>query len=210
MRLPYTDFLASQVEGLTDYVLVGDSYGAVISLSLALRQPTGLRGLVLSGGFAANPLPRWKAMAGGASRYLSQGLYRQLTLRIHANQLASRFDHTAEAPHRQEDYRRLFIENTPRHSYSARVTSVINFDVRDQLSAVHVPTLLITPEDDQLVGHEAARELCAGVPHAREVVLPNTGHMFRFTHPTLYGRTITEFLEPLASSLRPTVQTDIA
>lgn len=207
MRLPeevddvdrYADFLAAQVEGLSDYVLVGDSFGAVISLTLALRQPAGLRGLVLSGGFAANPLPRSKAIAARASRYARGPIYRHLTLRIHARELSSRFDQTAEVPHRQNDYRRLFIENTPPGSYSARVTSVISFDVRDQLAKVHVPTLLITPADDRLVGEHAAQELCQGLPNAREAVLPSTGHMFRFTHPGLYGRTILEFLQDLES-----------
>jgi pimeloyl-ACP methyl ester carboxylesterase len=210
MRLPealdevdrYADFLAAQVEDLTDYVLVGDSFGAVISLTLALRQPTGLRGLVLSGGFAANPLPRWKALAGRASRYTGGPLYRHITLRVHAQELASRFDDDAEVPHRHNDYRRLFIENTPRDSYSARVASVISFDVRDQLAKVHVPALLITPADDRLVGARAAQELREGLPLGHEVVLPNTGHMFRFTHPSLYGQTILEFLQQLDASSR--------
>lgn len=207
MRLPegldqidgYTDFLAMQVEGLSDYVLVGDSFGAVISLTFALRQPAGLRGLVLSGGFAANPLPRWKGVAARGSRYAAGPLYRQCILRFHARELASRFDHDAEVPHRQNDYRQLFIENTPRGSYSARVTSVISYDVRDQLAKVDVPTLLITPADDRLVGAQAAEDLCQGLPNAREVVLPSTGHMFRFTHPSLYGQTVLEFLQDLDS-----------
>jgi pimeloyl-ACP methyl ester carboxylesterase len=211
MRLPeavddvgaYSDFLAAQVEGLSDYVLVGDSFGAVISLALAIRQPTGLRGLVLSGGFAANPLPHWKATAARGSRYTGGPLYRQGTLRFHARELASRFDDSAEVPHRQNDYRRLFVENTPRSSYTARVTSVISFDVRDQLTKVDVPTLLITPADDQLIGEQAARELCQGLPNAREVVLPGTGHMFRFTHPTLYGHTILQFLHDLPVQREP-------
>lgn len=210
MRLPedvddvdrYADFLAAQVEDLADYVLVGDSFGAVISLTLALRQPHGLRGLVLSGGFAANPLPPWKAIAARASRYTGGPLYRQLTLRLHARELASPFDRSAEVPHRKQDYRRLFLENTPRRSYSARVTSVISFDVRDRLAGVHVPTLLITPADDRLVGAQAARQLCDGLPDAREVVLPRTGHMFRFTHPSLYGQTVADFLEDLDRATR--------
>ncbi|MFN6120031.1 MAG: alpha/beta hydrolase, partial [Actinomycetes bacterium] len=71
MRLPegladveqYADFLAEQVSDLDRYVLAGDSYGAVISLTLAVRRQRGLAGLVLSGGFASNPLPAWKAIA---------------------------------------------------------------------------------------------------------------------------------------------------
>jgi len=205
MRLPegvddveqYADFLADQVQDLSDYVLIGDSFGAVISLTLGLRQPAGLRGLVLSGGFAANPLPRWKNTAGRATRFTRGPLYRNGTLRYHAHSLASKYDRGAEVPHTQKDYRRLFVDNTPATSYSARVASVISFDVRDQLTKVDVPTLLITPADDQLVGEQAARELREGLPNAREVVLPETGHMFRFTHPGRYGRTILDFLREL-------------
>lgn len=203
MRLPegladvdlYADFLAEQVSDLDRYVLAGDSYGAVISLTLATRRPKGLAGLVLSGGFASNPLPAWKGVAASASRFASGPLYRQATLRFHAYQLSSKFDAAAEVPHTQADYRRLFVENTPRRSYTARVTSVTHFDVRDRLDSVEVPTLLITPEDDKLVGPEAARDMLRGIVGSREVVLPATGHMFRFTNPTLYAQTIADFLD---------------
>jgi pimeloyl-ACP methyl ester carboxylesterase len=203
MRLPeglnnvdaYADYVAGQVAELESYVLVGDSFGAVIALTLATRQPSGLAALVLSGGFAANPLPRWKGIASRASRFATGPLYRQGTLRFHAFQLASKFDADAEVPHTQNDYRELFVHHTPRHSYTARVTSVIDFDVRDRLDRVNVPTLLVTPQDDKLVGEHAAEEMLAGIPGAREVVLPNTGHMFRFTHPSLYGHTIAEFID---------------
>ena len=203
MRLPeglhnveaYADFVAEQVADLHSYVLLGDSFGAVIALTLATRQPSGLVALVLSGGFAANPLPRWKGIASQASRVAEGPLYRQGTLRFHAFQLASKFDAAAEIPLTQNDYRHLFIANTPRRTYTARVTSVIDFDVRDRLDRVIVPTLLLTPQDDKLVGEHAAKEMLAGIPDAREVILPATGHMFRFTHPDLYGRAINDFLD---------------
>ena len=101
----------------------------------------------------------------------------------------------AEIPLTQSDYRQLFIANTPQRTYTARVTSVIDFDVRKRLDQVSVPTLLLTPEDDKLVGEQAAKEMLSGILDAREVILPATGHMFRFTHPDLYGRAITDFLD---------------
>lgn len=91
------------------------------------------------------------------------------------------------------------MENTPRSSYTARVTSVIDFDVLNQLDKVKVPTLLITPDDDRLVGAQASRDLLEGIHDSEEVVLPSTGHMFRFTHPTLYSRTILDFVDRLAA-----------
>lgn len=203
MRLPedlstveeYADFVAREVSELDSFVLVGDSFGAVISLALATRIPKGLRGLVLSGGFASNPLPAWKGFAARASRFAVGPLYSQGILRFHAYQLSSKFDTTSEVPHTQKDYRNLFIENTPRQSYTSRVTSVINFDVRNLLSKIGVPTLLITPEDDKLVGSEASSDMLFGIPRVREIILPRTGHMFRFTHPGLYGQTIVDFID---------------
>lgn len=203
MRLPedlstveeYADFVAQEVSDLDSFVLAGDSFGAVISLALATRMPEGLRGLILSGGFASNPLPAWKGIAASASRFAAGPLYRQGTLRFHAYQLSSKFDATSEFPHTRKDYRNLFIASTPRLTYSSRVTSVIRFDVRNLLPKVAVPTLLITPEDDKLVGSEASSDMLLGIPRVREITLPRTGHMFRFTHPSLYGQTIADFLD---------------
>ena len=193
----YATFLAEQVHDLDSYVLVGDSFGAVISLALALRQPKGLVGLVLSGGFAANPLPTWKGVAAKLSRFAAGVLYRHGTLRFHASQLASQFDAAAEVPHTQNDYRHLFVQNTPRSSYTARVTSITQFNLLNDLALVQVPTLVLTPADDRLVGVHAARQLLDGIRQSSEIVLPKTGHMFRFTHPTLYSNTIRAFLDSL-------------
>lgn len=215
MRLPeglddveaYADFVAEQVQDLDSYVLVGDSFGAVIALTLATRQPGGLVGLVLSGGFAANPLPAWKGTAARASRFANGVLYRRGTLQFHAWQLTSKHDATAEIPHTLGEYRQLFVEHTPRRSYTARVTSVIDFDIRDRLDQVTVPTLLITPEDDKLVGEHAAQDMLAGISDSREIVLPATGHMFRFTHPNLYGHTVTDFLDTAITAPRSVTAT---
>jgi pimeloyl-ACP methyl ester carboxylesterase len=158
---------------------------------------------VLSGGFAANLLPRWKALAAHASRLAGGPLYRRGVRRFHAFQLASRFDASAPMPHTRDDYRRLFIDNTPRSSYTARVTSVTRFDIGDRLHRVTVPALVLTPEDDRIVGRHAADEMLRGMPHSREIVAW-TGHMFRFTHPDQYAATITDFLRSDVVAYDPT------
>ena len=79
MRLPddlddierYADFVEAQVVGLEEFVVVGDSFGAVVALAVAVRRPAGLQGLVLSGGFAANPVESRIGRAKiAAARYL--------------------------------------------------------------------------------------------------------------------------------------------
>jgi len=95
----FADFVLAHARDFGRYVLVGDSFGAVISIAAAVREPVGLAGLVLSGGFAKNPINSrsLKALAGLAP-FFPGAFYRQLTLRIHAHNLESRFDARGEIP----------------------------------------------------------------------------------------------------------------
>jgi pimeloyl-ACP methyl ester carboxylesterase len=203
MRLPdgvddieeYADFVAAQVADLDDQVLVGDSFGAVVALALAARRPTGLRALVLSGGFAASPvttvIDRAKLRA---ARFLPGPLYRHVVLRMHAAALASPFDRDAERPLSTCQTRQLFLDNTPRRSYVARADAALRAYYTGRLTHIDVPTLILTPEHDTLIGEDAAAVLRTGIPDAVEQVLPSTGHMLRFTHPGRYAARIAEFL----------------
>ncbi|MFG1948274.1 alpha/beta fold hydrolase [Nonomuraea sp. NPDC048826] len=191
----YADAAATHVADLDNYVLVGDSFGANIALALAVRQPAGLRALVMSGGFAANPVssPVWKS----AMRIMGKlrgGPYRQLVLRAHAHRLASPHDREGQMPWSEADSRRLFLDNTPATSFGARVTAALAADYTDRLDKVRVPTLIITPSHDELIGEQAAEIMRAGIPDSREIVLDRTGHMFRFTHPETYARAVEAFL----------------
>ncbi|QIS41686.1 alpha/beta hydrolase [Clavibacter capsici] len=188
------DALEDAVADLRRYALVADSFGAVVSLALALRRPPGLAGLVLSGGFAADPTPAWKTRAAGLADRVPRVAYEQGILRFHASQLASRLDATAPHPRTRRDYRELFRAHTPAAAYAARVRAVAGFDVRTRLARIEVPTLLLTPEDDRLVGPAAAAALRDGLPHARELVIPGTGHMLRFTHPEEYADAVDAFV----------------
>jgi pimeloyl-ACP methyl ester carboxylesterase len=203
MRLPdvapnidaYADFVEEQVNDLEEFVLVGDSFGAVVALAVAVRRPEGLRGLVLSGGFAANPVDSSLVRAKmAAARFLPGPLYRQQTLRFHAAALASPYDREGDVPLQQSDFRSLFIANTPWRSYVSRAKAAFSADYRRQLSEINVPTLILTPGHDVLIGEAAAAVMRRGIPDATEVVLERAGHMFRFTHPARYSGAIADFL----------------
>ncbi|MEU6187526.1 alpha/beta hydrolase [Nocardia sp. NPDC047038] len=211
MRLPeavadmeiYADAVAAEVADLDEYVLVGDSFGANVALALAVRRPRGLRGLVLSGGFAANPIssPVLKA----AMRVMGKmrgPLYRQVALRAHAHNLASPHDNEGQIPWSKSDSRQFFLENTPAASFGARAVAALNADYTAGLGRVQVPTLILTPSHDVLIGPEAATILREGIPDAREVVLDRTGHMFRFSHPRTYAQTVEKFLQEVGLTRR--------
>jgi pimeloyl-ACP methyl ester carboxylesterase len=192
----YADYVAEQVIDLDEYILVGDSFGAVVALATAARQPRGLRGLVVSGGFAANPVTSRLGRAKiGAARFLPGPLYRQLTLRLHAASLASPYDGEGDYPLSRRDTADLFREHTPWRSYTARAKAAFSADYRSQLARIDVATLILTPEHDTLIGEDAATTLRRGIRASVEHVLPRTGHMFRFTHPVAYSQHIADFLE---------------
>lgn len=191
----YADFVADAIADLDDYVLVGDSFGANIALALATRRPRGLRALVLSGGFAANPVDSkpWKALMRTVGKARGP-LYTQLTLRAHAHRLASPFDGEGQVPWDEARSRKLFLAQTPATSFGARVQASLTADYVDVLGRVQVPTLILSPSHDVLIGENASKVMLAGIPEAREVVLPRTGHMFRFSHPATYAAAVTDFL----------------
>ncbi len=204
MRLPesldnieaYVDFLAEQVADLDRYVLMGDSFGANIALALAIRKPVGLKALVLSGGFAADPITNpFTKLKLSAAAWLPGALYEQITLHFHVQALASPFDLDGQVPLTKSDNHTFFLRNTPRQSYLSRTKAAFSANYVDQLSCIQVPTLILTPAYERLIGKQAAQQLVKGIPDATEVILPNTGHMFRFTHPVTYAETVLEFLE---------------
>ncbi|WP_265534787.1 alpha/beta fold hydrolase [Pseudomonas saponiphila] len=192
------DYILDQVQDLQSYVLVGDSYGAVASIAFATRQPEGLAGLVLSGGFARSPItsPLLKSLAALAP-WFPGPFYRQLTLRIHAAQLASSFDREGEIPWSVAKSRAFFIKETPHRAYVNRMRSIEKVDYRSRLGRIDVPTLILTPGEDRLIGEEAAGILLKGIRGSQEVIMPRTGHMFRFSHPGAYSLEIQKFLQRL-------------
>lgn len=191
-----SDFVLEQVKDLESYVLVGDSFGAVISIALATRRPRGLQALVLSGGFAKNPItsPVLKTLAALAPVFPG-AFYRELTLRAHAANLRSVFDSEGEIPWSAAKTREFFAKGTSHRAYVNRVKSIERSDYTNVLSRINVPTLILTPEEDRLIGKEAARILLKGIAGSSEVVMPRTGHMFRFSHPAAYSKQVRDFLQ---------------
>jgi pimeloyl-ACP methyl ester carboxylesterase len=197
----YADHVESAIADLDDFVLVGDSFGANVALALATRRPQGLRALVVSGGFAANPVDSksWKALMRAIGKARGP-FYRQLTLRAHAHRLASPFDGEGQVSWSEPRSRELFLANTPAASFDARVRAALTADYVDVLGRVQVPTLILTPSHDVLMGEDASKTMLAGIPDAREVVLPRTGRMFRFSHPVTYAAAVDDFLAALPAT----------
>jgi pimeloyl-ACP methyl ester carboxylesterase len=185
----YADLIGNWTADLDEYVLVGDSFGAFVALTLAERQPKRLKGLVLSGGFAKAAVALQTKAQLAAARLLGKPGF-GLTVKFWVQSLGSRFDPAGT----DEELRNLFLEYSDAPTFVARSSAVMGADLRPALARVSVPTLVLTPEDDRLIGAEAAEEMVSGIPDAEETVLKGTGHLLRFTHEREYSAAVNEFL----------------
>jgi len=188
----YADVVAGWTRHIGDHVLVGDSFGALVALALAQRQPRGLRALVLSGGFAKAHVGRWTRVRMAAGRLLGERGY-PVAVRFHVASLGSPFD----PPGTGRLLRRIFVEECDARTFFRRGRVALDADLRPGLSRVDVPTHVLTPEHDRLIGPRAAAELVDGIADAREEILEGTGHLLRFTHPGRYAASINAFLDRL-------------
>jgi pimeloyl-ACP methyl ester carboxylesterase len=186
----YADIVSAWTKGIGDYVLIGDSFGASVALLLAERQPEHLKALVMSGGFAKADVTLFTRLRVVAAKIIGQRGY-PLTVKMHVRSLSSHFD----PPGTQEELRQLFLKHSDAKTFIKRGTLVLKADLRPGLSQVKVPTLILTPEEDRLIGPESANELKSGIQLATEEILKGTGHLLRFTHETAYAEAVDRFLE---------------
>jgi pimeloyl-ACP methyl ester carboxylesterase len=153
-------------------IVVGESFGGALALSLALAQPARVRALVILNSFPYfSPQFRLRlAIHGlGVMPWGAMGLIRRLTaFRLHSR-------HT----HRQEVRRFMELTSaTTRDGYLNRLRVLTTYDVRDRLPELSCPTLFLAAERDHLVPSIAqAQYMAARVPGAVSRVLAGHGHI---------------------------------
>ena len=73
------------------------------------------------------------------------------------------------------------------------------FDVRDRLSEISAPTLIIAGEADQMTPLKHAAFLAEQLPHARLVTVPQAGHMVMMEAAEIVTRAVAEFVGEIAN-----------
>jgi 3-oxoadipate enol-lactonase len=153
-------------------VVVGESFGGAVALSFALAHPELVRALVVLNSFPRF-LPQTRLWLAIAALRLVPWQTMPLVRRLTAFRLHSR--HT----HRSEIHRFLEVtRGTRREGYLARLRILRQYDVRDRLEALRMPTLFLASELDHLVPSvQEGRYMAERVPGATLRVLPGHGHI---------------------------------
>jgi pimeloyl-ACP methyl ester carboxylesterase len=153
-------------------VVVGESFGGAIALSLALARPELVSALVVLNSFPRF-LPQARLRLAIAALRLIPWQTMPLVRRLTAFRLHSRFTHRAEIQRFLE-----LTRDTSRNGYLARLQILREYDVRDRLGELRMPVLFLASERDHLVpsvrqGHFMAQR----VPGATLSILPGHGHI---------------------------------
>jgi pimeloyl-[acyl-carrier protein] methyl ester esterase len=194
--------VAVAVDGALDAaqppVVLGWSFGGLVALQWALARPGRVAKLVLVGAtprFAA--AADWPhAMAPATLRQFADELrvaYRHTLQRFLALQVhGSEHGRAALAAMRHE----LFARGEPAAAVLAHaLDALIAADLRAQLPAVTVPTLVIAGTRDALAPAAAGAWLARALPDARYVEIAGAGHAPFLSHPDAFATALEGFLD---------------
>jgi len=178
-----------------DLVLVGYTLGACIALQYGLDYPEEVSGLVLMT-VAMRPKPRAPGSVDMRLRAADEpAVYEQW---ITAMRESMRF----VAPEVRERLIACHSHVGPRSQHHDLMV-IDQFDVRDRISTLTPPLLLIRGIDDPLAPEEYEREMHEAVPGSQYLTLREAGHFPMAEQPAAVNQAIAIFLETLGGSQPP-------
>jgi pimeloyl-ACP methyl ester carboxylesterase len=192
---PYAsdDDLARVVASVTDppAVLIGSSNGGLLSIQCALEHPELVAALVLAG-----PIVTGLSFTG---HFTSRGGRRAEADLPVADEIEywSSTDPWFTAPvttGARDRLRALLMANPHNLQPKEHLERAFESDTLPRLGQIAVPTLIITGEHDIADVHAHSGAIEAGIPGARRLVLPGSGHLPHLEMPGRFNAAVHGFL----------------
>jgi pimeloyl-ACP methyl ester carboxylesterase len=169
-------------------IVMGESFGGTVALTMALRYPKYVSGLVILNSFPYFAPQFRLRLAIAAVSLMPWGA---MNLVRHATSFFMHSGHT----HRDE--LKKFLEltaRTTRKGYRNRLKILKTYDVRERLREIQCPTLFLAAEKDHLVPSVAqARLMAEQVSSATVRVLSGHGHICLIAPDMDMGRILAEW-----------------
>jgi pimeloyl-ACP methyl ester carboxylesterase len=90
---------------------------------------------------------------------------------------------------------RMMAEETGAEAFVRQQIAIMQrVDSRSGLGAIHCPTLVVVGAEDAVTPPDRAAEIAAGIPHARQVVVPDCGHLSTLERPQAVTQALVELL----------------
>jgi pimeloyl-ACP methyl ester carboxylesterase len=184
--------------GIREPVVVGGlSLGGYVALSVAVRHPGRLRGLMLMNTRAGAETPEMARM--------HEDLARQVEAAGSAEPVVTTFFPKLFSPMTRVRRAQIIAwvhERMDRMSPEGLVGTLRGLacrpDFTGDLGQITVPTLVLAGADDQLVPPEDSRRMAEALPHSQFLTIPDAGHMAQMENPAAVNEAILRFLGSLA------------
>lgn len=161
--------------------LVAISGSVSVALLAAIANPDRVASLTLSGGAARGY--RADAVQRGLMRLMPEKMIVGILRTMYAG---GQDKWLAQAT---EDLRRA-----GKHTILTGLAELARLDLRADLAALEVPTLILNGAEDK-ANVPRAQELAATIPDAELRIVPDAGHIWNLQHPDLFTETIRTFTE---------------
>jgi 3-oxoadipate enol-lactonase len=87
------------------------------------------------------------------------------------------------------------VAATPGEGYAACCDAIANLDLRQDLSSISAPTLVIAGADDPATPPAKLEEIVSGIPGARLLVVEHAAHLANVEQPGIITSALVEHLE---------------
>jgi pimeloyl-ACP methyl ester carboxylesterase len=197
------DRLLDQLE-IDAAAVVGNSMGGFIGAELAIAFPQRVERLVLvSAAGISTHAPRGSAQAVPVLRRLERILMasaawaasvsdttmRRARLRDAALGVVIRHPSKLPAALAAEQ-----VRGAGKPGFIQALESIIDYEIRERLSEIACPTLIVWGERDRLINVRDADIFAELIPDSRKVVFDDTGHMSMLERPEEFNALLEEFL----------------
>lgn len=186
--------LARLIGALDDgpVVLVGHSMGGFIAQETYARYPALVKGLALcftSAAFGAGGGEFARNFIASRIRPLDEGqTMAQIAAGLMPTMRGSRSDPAAVL--RAE----RIMSEVPPQTYRKAVALLTNFDRRENLQHIAVPTVLIAGGDDRVAPAAVMQRMAQKIPGAKWVLLERCGHLGQVDQPEPFNAALLDFL----------------
>jgi 3-oxoadipate enol-lactonase len=187
------EFVKEAADG-GDAIVLGNGYGGFVALQMAIRHSNIASRLVLADCGAAFSEPGRQAFRNMAAASKAKGLA-AITDVAMLRLFAAEFQ--AQHPDLMGDRREAFLKTDP-DVFCAACEALAGLDLRPDLKAVTVPTLVLVGEFDEATPPPMSYELTAGLPNARLMITPGCAHVPQLQAPDLFLQMIGDFLQASA------------
>jgi pimeloyl-ACP methyl ester carboxylesterase len=187
--------------GLEKVHLVGHSMGAMVALEITLRYPELVARLGLVTTAACN-LARNNLMFADWADHYESGQSRAAWFRtVLAWILTEGFFENRQLVDAALIYLQAYPWPQSAAGFRRQIEAIAEFNARDRLESVSVPTCVIAAELDTLMPLHCSEELASRIPDARLVIIKAAAHSIHSEQPELLIRELFDFFDPMKGEL---------